>query len=121
MIKDGLNRLTFNRNNMALLRALREGGDAHNVLDGFPTVNAALCSPIWDVNMVEWSPAAVSARQNVAQLDANEIRQLAVRGVVTSPGGTPLRSDRNILNCPVIGFLDEAPKADQAPKPPSQP
>ncbi len=121
VIKDGLNRLTFNRNNMALLRALREGGDAHNVLDGFPTVNAALCSPIWDVNMVEWSPAAVSARQNVAQLDANEIRQLAVRGVVTSPGGTPLRSDRNILNCPVIGFLDEAPKADQAPKPPSQP
>ena len=24
-------------------------------------------------------------------------------------------------NCPVIGFLDEAPTADQAPKPPSQP
>ena len=34
---------------------------------------------------------------------------------------TALRSDRNILNCPVIGFLDDAPRADQVPKPPSQP
>ncbi|MBA3330541.1 MAG: hypothetical protein H0T39_06645 [Actinobacteria bacterium] len=121
VIKDGLNALTFNRRNTRLLRALRAGGDAHNVLDSFPTVNPALYSPIWDVNMAEWTPRAVARGQNVAQTDANRIRQLAVRGVVTSPGGTPLRSDRNILNCPVIGFLDTAPERDQAPKPANQP
>lgn len=121
VIKDGLNALTFNRQNTNLLKALREGGDAHNVLDGFPTLRTAaqraLYSPIWDVTMAEWSKAAVARGQNVAQTDANRIRQLAARGVITSPGGTPLRSDRNILNCPVIGFLDTAPEVDQAPKP----
>jgi len=33
-------------------------------------------------------------------------------------GGTPLRSDRSILNCPAIGFLSVPPTADQAPLPP---
>ncbi len=125
VIKDGLNAKSFNRRNTDLLAALRAGGDAHNVLDSFPTLRSErlrnLYSPIWDVNIAVWSKAAVASGRNVTQTDANEIRQLAARGLLTSPGGTPLASDRSILNCPVLGFLREAPAAPQAPKPASIP
>ncbi len=58
---------------------------------------------------------------NVAQKDANEIRQLAVKGMITSPGQVPLGSANHIINCPVIAFLTDSPTEPQAPKPPPQP
>lgn len=39
------------------------------------------------------------------------ILRLAARGLVTSPGGTPLRSNREIINCPALGCPDEPPLA----------
>jgi len=95
------------------------------VLDSFPTLRDPaqrnLYSPIWDVQVAVWTPQAVAAGLNTTQTDANQIRQLAARGLITSPGGTQLRSDRAILNCPALGFLTVAPEADQAPAPPGQP
>ena len=125
VIADGLNYKDLSLRNRDVLAALRAGGDAHNVLDSFPTLSdpaqRALYSPLWDVNTGVWSDAAVAAGRNTAVTDANQIRQLAVQGLVTSPGGTPLRSDRFILNCPVIGFMDDAPTGDVVPPPPGQP
>jgi hypothetical protein len=106
----------------ALLESLRKGGDAHNVLDSFPTLTdprlAALYTPMWDLHIAEWSPGAVASMRNVAQTDANQIRQLGAMGMVTAPGGGMLGSANFVVNCPVMGFADEAPAAPQAPKPP---
>ena len=118
VFRDGMLPDTANLENEELLPALRAGGDAHNVLDSFTTLDdpalAALYSPLWDLRVGVWSAAAVTDGLNVAQTDANEIRQLAAAGVVTSPGGVALGSANVVINCPIIGFADEAPAAPQA-------
>ena len=117
VVKDGLLAETANLENAALLEALREGGDAHNVLDSFPTLDdpelAALYSPLWDLRVGVWSADAVAAGENVAQTDANAIRQFAAEGTVTSPGGVPLGSANIVITCPVLGFAEQAPAAPQ--------
>ncbi len=114
-----------NLENSDLIAALVAGGDSHNVLDFFPTLSdpkmAELYSPIWDLHVAVWSPKAVSQGLNVAQKDANQIRQLAAKGMVTSPGGGPLGSANHIINCPVLGFLNDAPSRPQVPEPPPKP
>ncbi len=107
--------------NTALLESLRLGGDAHNVLGSFPTLTdprlARLYTPMWDLHIAEWSQEAVIGGRNVAQTDANQIRQLAAQRVVTNPGGAMLGSANFVVNCPVLGFADEPPTAPQAPNP----
>jgi len=55
VIVDGLNAQEANLQDTALLKALREGGDAHNVFSFFPTLRdpklAQDYSPLWDLNM----------------------------------------------------------------------
>jgi len=107
-----------------VLAALERGGDAHNVLDSFPTLSgglAELYTPMWDLHVGVWSPEVVAAGENVAQTDANQIRQLAAQKLVTNPGGGPLGSANFVVNCPVIGFADSAPDKPQAPAPPGDP
>lgn len=114
-----------NLGNTTVINALVQGADSHNVLDFFPTLKdpklAALYSPIWDLHVGVWSADAVEDGTNNAQMDANQIRQLAARKIITSPGGVPLSSANAIINCPVFGFLDDPPTAPQAPEPPPQP
>jgi len=78
----------------------------------------ALYSPVWDIHQARWTDAAVAAGLNNAQTDSNQIFQLAEKGLITSPGGGPLRSDRAILNCLALGFLTVPATEDQAPRPP---
>ncbi|MBA2409994.1 MAG: hypothetical protein H0V62_09580 [Gammaproteobacteria bacterium] len=84
VVIDGLLPQEANLANTAVLEALRIGGDSHNVLDSFPTLRnprlARLYTPMWDTRFAVWTPSAVNSGLNVAQTDANEIRQLAVRG-----------------------------------------
>jgi hypothetical protein len=107
--------------NTALLESLRRGGDAHNVLGSFPTLRdprlARLYTPMWDLHIAEWSAEAVANGTNVTQTDANQIRQLAAKGIVTNPGGGMLGSANFVVNCPVLGFADEAPTTPQAADP----
>lgn len=107
--------------NTALLESLARGGDAHNVLGCFPTLTDQRMreryTPMWDLNIAVWSPAMVARAMNDAQTDANQIRQLAARGMVTSPGGGMLGSANFVVNCPVLGFADTPPTEDQAPRP----
>ncbi len=101
----------------SVLKALAAGGDAHNVFDVFPTETStrdrALYSPLWDLQNFMYSSKAVASGENTAKTDSNVIRQLAAQGVVTSPGGTPLRSSGVIINCPALGFTDSAPAGPQ--------
>jgi len=75
-----------------------------NSFTTLPAAQGALYSPLWDV----------AQGPNPAQTDANQIRQLAARSLVTSTGGSRLASDRSILDRPAIGFLTTPPTADQA-------
>lgn len=104
-----------------LLRSLARGGDAHNVLASFPTLDDArlrrLYTPMWDLMIAEWRADVVARGENHAQPDFNTILQLAARGLITNPGGAPLGSANFQVNCPVLGFADTAPAADLAPRP----
>jgi hypothetical protein len=94
------------------------------VLGSFPTLRderlRELYTPMWDLHIAEWSADAVAKGQNVAQRDANQIRQLAERKIVTNPGGARLSSANFVVNCPVFGFANEPPTEDQAPRPPTR-
>ncbi len=107
--------------NPALLESLRLLGDAHNVLGSFPTLTdkrlRELYTPLWDLNIAEWSADVVAKGENFAQTDANIIRQLAAGGFITNPGGAKLSSANFVVNCPVMGFATTPPAEDQAPRP----
>lgn len=122
VVVDGLLATEANLQNVALLEALRRGGDNHAILDSFPTLRdprlARLYTPMWDTHLVAWSPEAVASGRNVAQTDANQIRQLAAQGTVSSPGMVTLSSANLVVNCPVFGFLNDPPTEPQAAKPP---
>ena len=121
VIVDGKNAEDASLEHMDVLEALRIGGDAHNVLDSFPTLSdralAHLYTPLWDVQFVRWTAAAAEQGLNVAQLDGNQIRQLAAQGRVTAPDHLPLVSQNIVVNCPVIAFIDQPPSEPQAADP----
>ena len=125
VIIDGLNSHDLNLQDTPLLEALRKGGDAHNVLDLFPTLKREtlreLYSPDWDVHLGVWTDAAVAQGQNGARTDANVFRHAALDGLITSPGGTLLRSDRSVINCPALGWETKAPRHPVVHKPPRVP
>jgi len=121
VIIDGGNTKDASLRNIDVLEALRQGGDAHNVLDAFTTLRdpalARLYTPLWDLQLAKWSDEAVAQGLNTAQTDANQIRQLASRGLVLAPDGLPITTQNIIINCPIIAFINEAPEAPQAPDP----
>ncbi len=100
-------------NNTSLLNALKNGGDARNVLEVFPTLTDPKLkneySPAWDLHLTFWNQRSVSSGQNVAQTDAFGIRALGEQWVVGSPGGLPLRSSGIEVNCPVVAFVKDPP------------
>jgi len=109
-----------------VLEKLRLGGDAHNVLSNFPTLSdptlAEDYSPLWDLRIGFYSPAAIQKHLNkTARTDANEILNLAAQGLITAQGGRPLRSSGIVINCPVIGFLNEKPLTEPVPNHPQPP
>jgi hypothetical protein len=117
----GLNHLVLDGNateeatldNVGLLTALRNGGDARNVLDVFPTEISPFAeeySPAWDFHLAVWTRGAVARGDNVAQTDSNVIRSLMEDWLITSPGGLPLRSAGIEVNCPVVAFINDPPK-----------
>ncbi len=115
LVIDGRNVEEATLSNTALLTALRNGGDARNVLDVFPTMTDPRFrleySPAWDLHLTFWSMAAVASGQNVAQTDSNVIRTLATQWIVGSPGGLFLRSAGIEVNCPVVAFVNDPPLA----------
>ena len=113
LIRDGLNAQELNLENTELLEALRNGGDLENVFEVFPTLLdptlAQAYTPLWDLNVGVWSDEAVAEGRNVALRDANEIRAVAATGELTSPGGLPLASANEVINCPALGFTGRPP------------
>lgn len=71
LIKDGQATEDANLGNQALLAAPRTGGDALNILGGFPTItdprDSDAYSPLWDAQFDQWTDKAVKAGLNTRQ------------------------------------------------------
>mmetsp|Transcript_12446 Transcript_12446/g.25347 ORF Transcript_12446/g.25347 Transcript_12446/m.25347 type:complete len:397 (-) Transcript_12446:171-1361(-) len=80
--------------------ALRGEGAALNVLGGIPTV-ATDYSPLWDVNVGEWTQTAVRLGLRVRLLEEFQILGLVERGLIKGPGGVDYGSSGTIVNCPI--------------------
>ena len=96
--------------NPEVLDALRRGADVSNIFSDMPrsfgNSERREYSPAWDLQVGVYSDAAVARGLNGLKTDADVVRRLAARGVVTAPGGLPLGSANIVINCPALAFLD---------------
>ena len=81
--------------------ALKGEGAPLNVLGGIPTI-ATDYSPLWDVNVGEWTPAAVANDYRSRVREEFEILGMVRAGHLTGPGGVPFGSSGLIVNCPIV-------------------
>lgn len=132
LIKDGHGSEDASAGDTALIDALRNGGDLLNVFGDFPTLtdprHAQAYSPLWDAQLGLWTDKAVQDGLNTRQIDENVVFNLAAQrpdlltGVDPATGNpAPYGAAGVDINCAVIGFIDDAPKANLAtPAPNSQ-
>jgi len=81
--------------------ALSDGRGPLNVLGGIPTV-ATDYSPLWDLNLGEWTAEAISLGYRSRLIEEFAILGFAQRGWITAPGGEPYGSTGIIVNCPIV-------------------
>ena len=81
--------------------ALRGEGGPLNVLGGIPTV-ATDYSPLWDLNLGEWTQEAIDNGYVSRLTEEFQILGLVERGFLTGPGGAPYGSTGIIINCPIV-------------------
>ncbi|MCB1875936.1 MAG: hypothetical protein KDH88_08180 [Chromatiales bacterium] len=79
---------------------LGEGGPL-NVLGGIPTV-ATDYSPLWDLNVGEWTADAIQKGYRSRLTEEFQILGFVSRGFLTGPGGTTYGSTGFIVNCPIV-------------------
>ena len=80
---------------------LGEGPGPLNVLGGIPTV-ATDYSPMWDLNVGEWTKKAVDAGYRSRVIEEFQVLGLVERGWITGPGGKRFGSTGFIVNCPIV-------------------
>ncbi len=81
--------------------ALRGEGGPLNVLGGIPTF-ATDYSPLWDMNIGEWSQLAIDRNYRARVDEEFQILGLVQRGFITGPGGALFGSTGFIVNCPIV-------------------
>jgi hypothetical protein len=84
--------------------AILDGRSPLNVLGGIPTI-ATDYSPLWDMNLGEWTADAIAKGYRARVTEEFQILGLAVRGHITGPGGAPYGSSGIIVNCPIVQRL----------------
>ena len=116
---DGLTNRDAAVANPEVLEGFRKGADVSNIFDVFPVGSRARdrreYSPAWDLQVGVYSPTAVARGMNGLKQDANVVRRLAARGLITSPGGVPLGSSGVVINCPALAFLHSPPRSPRTP------
>jgi len=132
LVKDGHASEDASAGNLALVDALRNGGDLLNVFGDFPTLSdprhSQAYSPLWDAQLGLWTDKAVQQGLNERQIDENVVFNLAatrpdlLTGVDPATGNpAPYGSVGVDIDCAVVGFIDKAPTANLAdPVPNSQ-
>jgi hypothetical protein len=81
--------------------ALSGEGSPLNVLGGIPTV-ATDYSPLWDLNVSEWTQTAIDNGYRSRLTEEFAILGFAARGWLTGPGGAAFGSSGIIVNCPIV-------------------
>ena len=79
-------------------------GTPLNVLGGIPTI-ATDYSPLWDLNLGEWTQEAVDNGYRSRMTEEFAILGMVERGFLTGPGGSPYGSVGIIINCPIVQRL----------------
>jgi hypothetical protein len=64
---------------------------------GFPAY-----SPLWDVHLAQWTPAAAAQGLNTRQTDFGIELNLAAQGLITGFDGAPFGASGFIVNCPRV-------------------
>jgi hypothetical protein len=80
---------------------LGEGPGPLNVLGGIPTV-ATDYSPLWDLNVGEWTKDAISKGYRSRVIEEFQVLGLVERGWITGPGGQKFGSTGFVVNCPIV-------------------
>ncbi len=80
--------------------ALKGDGGPLNVLGGIPTI-ATDYSPLWDLNVGEWTQRAIDNDYRSRVREEFEILGYVRAGHLTAPGGAPFGSSGFIVNCPI--------------------
>lgn len=80
--------------------ALIDGGGPLNTFGGIPTV-ATDYSPLWDVNVGEWTQKAIDSGYRSRVIEEFQILGLVKQGWITGPDGNPFGSSGLVIDCPV--------------------
>lgn len=76
-------------------------GSPLNVLGGIPTI-ATDYSPLWDLNLGEWSQEAIDRGVTSRLTEEFQILGLVEDGWITGPGGSEYGSSGVLINCPIV-------------------
>ena len=76
-------------------------GGPLNVLGGIPTI-ATDYSPLWDINIGEWTQAAIAKHYRSRVTGEFQMLGYVLNGWMTGPGGKAFGSSGLIVNCPIV-------------------
>ena len=83
--------------------ALSGDGSPLNVLEGLPDAMTGY-SPLWDLHLGAWSPAAIAAGKNVRLTSSGQFYNAVQGMLMTGPGGGSFGSTGILINCPVVAI-----------------
>ena len=81
--------------------ALTDGLSPLNILGGIPTI-ATDYSPIWDLNIGQWTQKAIDNGYRSRLIEEFQILGFVEKGWITGPGGAPYGSAGIAVNCPIV-------------------
>jgi hypothetical protein len=95
-----------NPQRQGLNAAILDGPPPLNILQEIPEPTSQFdYSPMWDVHLETWTPAAVAAGRNLRQTDfATAIDQVATGNATGFPSGSPFGPSGIVVNCPVVSL-----------------
>jgi hypothetical protein len=86
--------------------ALSGEGPSLDILADFTELSPGY-SPMWDVQLAEWTKEAIEKNQRKLITNGDDIVAMSHAGLLVSPVGGPVKTIGNLVNCPVVGFTNE--------------
>jgi hypothetical protein len=94
-----------NPERQGLNAAILDGPPPLNILQEIPEQKSQFdYSPLWDVHLEAWTPAAVAAGLNLRQTDFSAAMQQIVDGNATGFPSTSFGPSGIVVNCPVVSL-----------------
>lgn len=72
-----------------------------HVIGGIPTL-ALDYSPLWDLNLGEWTQEAIDKGYRSRMIDEFQLLEFVRRGFITGPSGEEFGSTGIVVNCPIV-------------------